>query len=266
MHTLADSQAAFARALTDPSAPAPEDIRRPGGDASDTPQTKRFDVYRNNVIVTAMDALGDTFPAVRTLVGDDFFRATARVFFEQSPMHSPLLFRYGESFGAFLDTFPPAGSVPYLGDVARLEFARLQAYHAADAAPLSIAALGEIPPETVAETRLKTHPSASLLRSRFPIVSLWGASSGLMSSDDVDMNRAEDALTVRPGLDVDTRILPPGGAAFLASLMEDQTLGEAAARGAESDADFDLSAHLAGLFETGIFIEAINSRSGCPSP
>ncbi|MEM1050216.1 MAG: DNA-binding domain-containing protein [Pseudomonadota bacterium] len=266
MPTLAESQAAFARALTDPSAPAPDDIQRPGGDASDTPQTKRFDVYRNNVIVTAIDALGDTFPAVRTLVGDDFFRATARVYLEQAPMHSPLLFRYGETFGAFLDAFPPASRVPYLGDVARLEFARLQAYHAADAEPLSIAVLGEIPPETVADTRLKVHPSASLLRSRFPVVSLWGASSGLLSSVDVDMNRAEDALTVRPGLDVNTRILPPGGAAFLAALMEDRTLGEAAALGAEADADFDLSAHLAGVFETGIFIEAIPSRSGFPSP
>lgn len=265
MRTLAESQAAFAKALTDPSTPAPDDIRRPGGDA-DAPQTKRFDVYRNNVTVTTIDALGDTFPAVRALVGDDFFRATARVYLEQSPLRSPLLFRYGETFGAFLDTFPPAGRVPYLGDVARLEFARLQAYHAADAAPLEIAALGEIPPETVAETRLKIHPSASLLGSRFPVVSLWGASSGLLSPDDVDMKRAEDALTLRPRFEVETRILPPGGAAFLAALMADRPLGEAAAKGAEAAADFDLAAHLAGLFETGIFIEANPPRSGSVSP
>lgn len=257
MRTLAETQAAFARALTTPSAPAPDDVQRPGGAESNAPQTKRFDIYRNNVTVAAIDALGDSFPAVRALVGDTFFRASARAYLDQSPPRSPLLFRYGATFGDFLDGFPPAARLPYLGDVARLEFARLQAYHAADATPLAIAALGEIPPDEVAAVTFEAHPSVCLIRSAFPVVSLWGASSGLLHSKDVDMNRAEDALTVRPDLDVDTRILPVGGGGFLAALLAGMTLGEAAEAAAATVPEFDLATHLAGLFEAGTFVRAV---------
>ena len=260
MPTLADTQAAFAKALTNPSDPAPKDIRRPGNGAPKATQTKRFDIYRNNVTVAAIDALGETFAAVRALVGDEFFRATARAYLDQAPLRSPLLFRYGDTFGDFLASFPPAAHVRYLGDVARLEFARLQAYHAADATPLGVSALGEIPPDEVAAVTLEAHPAVSLIRSTYPLVSLWGASSGLISSDDVNMGQAEDALTVRPALDVETRILPSAGAGFLAALLDGKTLGDAAEAGAAAASDFDLSVHLTGLFEAGTFV-----RVGLPS-
>lgn len=257
MSRLASSQSTFAQALTDPDRSAPTDVRRPG--SNQAAQTKRFDVYRNNVAVAAIDTLRDIFPAVLKLVGDEFFQATAQAYIDHAPPSSPLLFQYGDTFGAFLDDFPPAASVPYLGDVARLEFARLQAYHAADATPLAISALAEIPSDEVAAITLVAHPAVSLIRSRYPVVSLWGASVGLASSDDVDMACAEDALTVRPELDVDTLILPTGGANFLDSLLEGDSLGIAAEAGAAAEPDFDLSAHLAGLFDAGTF-ERIGER------
>ena len=266
MSSLAEGQAAFARALADPGRPPPPEIRRgpePGGDGA---RPKRFDVYRNNVTVAAVDALAETFPAVRQLVGDAFFRATARAYFEASPPSSPLLFRYGATFGDFLDGFPPAAGVPYLGDVARLEFARLQAFHAADATPVAISALGAVPPEAVAGATFEFHPSAALTRSRYPVVSLWGASSGLAAPEDVDMDRAEDALTVRPALSVETRILPAGGGDFIAALLGGATLGEAAEAGASAAAGFDLSPHLTGLFETGIVIRVVAPATPSATP
>lgn len=258
MRTLADTQAAFARALVSPDDPVPGEIRRPGLPETTAAQTKRFDVYRNNVVAAATGALGDTFPAVRALVGDEFFRATARAYLDATPPRSPLLFRYGATFGDFLETFPPAARVPYLGDVARLEYARLQAYHAADVAPLEIAALSAIPADEVAGVTFDIHPAVSLIRSSFPVVSLWAASTGLMSSDDVDVTRAEDGLTARPGLDVDTRILPAGGAAFVEALLDGRTLGDAAESAMAAEPAFELSEHLAGLFEAGVF-----TRAGC---
>ncbi len=255
--TLADSQNGFSEALFDASLEAPADICRPAGANADAPQTKRFDVYRNNVTVTAIDALADTFPAIRALVGDEFFQGAARVFFRQSPMRSPLLFRYGATFGDFLDGFAPAQKVPYLGDVARLEFDRLQAYHAADAEPLAISALGTVPQDGLVNLRVKAHPSVSLVRSRYPVASLWAASTGILSSDAVDMSKSEDALTVRPNLDVETRALPPGGGAFLAALLAGQTLGIAAEAGEAADQEFDLTAHLTGLFGAGTFVDVL---------
>ena len=257
MPSLAETQRAFASALTDPERSPPAEIRCPGGAPGFEGRMKRFDVYRNNVAVAAIDALADIFPAVLKLAGEEFFRAAARVFAGRSPPASPLLFRYGAGFGAFLDGFSPAGATPYLGDVARLEFERLQSHHAADAMPIGIDLLGEIPADEVSSVGLRPHPSVSLVRSRFPLVSLWGASTGRSSPDDVHMSRSEDALTVRPGLKVETRILPSGGGAFLGALLAGRTLGDAAGAGTRTDDGFDLSAHLAGLFEAGAFIEIL---------
>jgi len=250
MHALADSQAAFAAALTDPARDAPGDVRRPEAGSA---RTRRFDVYRNNVAVAAIDALADIYPAVLALVGEEFFRAIAKVFFEQERPASPVMHRYGANFAAFLDGFPPAQSVPYLGDVARLEFARLQAYNAADAEPLNIAELAGVPPDRVEHVILAVHPSAFLIRSRFPVVSLWGASAGLGAADDVDMSRPEDGLVLRPGEEVVTVSLPEGGAEFLAAVMAGRSLGDAAAEAAGAVAGFDLSVHLSGLFGAGCF-------------
>ena len=212
MPSLAETQRAFAAALTDPEQAPPAEIRRPGGAAGVKGRMKRFDVYRNNVAVAAIDTLADIFPAVLKLAGEEFFRAAARVFAGQAPPASPLLFRYGAGFGDFLDGFPPAASTPYLGDVARLEFERLRSHHAADAKPIGIDRLGEIPAGEAASVKLTPHPSVSLVRSKFPVVSLWGASTGQISPDDVDMNRSEDALIVRPGLEVETSSCLPAAA------------------------------------------------------
>ena len=219
--------------------------------------------------MAAIDALCDIYPAVQALVGDEFFRASARVYFEHTKPGSPVMHRYGADFGFFLDGFPPAQSVPYLGDVARLEFARLQAYHAADAAPLGIAHLGDVPADGIEDAVLTVHPSVRLVRSRYPVFSLWGASTGLLASEDIDMNRAEDALVVRPEFDVETLGLPPGGGEFLAAVMAGCSLSDAARQAATACPGFELHLHLAGLFEKGCFaglrsdVHASESRSGC---
>ncbi len=254
MPPLAENQGAFASALLDP-AKRPSGLCDTGGrDAPHGDGNGRFNIYRNNVAVAVIDALSDMFPAVERLVGAEFFRATARAYMQEVPPLAPVLFRYGSDFGEFLDRFPPASSVPYLGDVARLEFARVQAYHAADRTPIGIADLGAVSADAVEGVRLSAHPSVALIRSRFPVVSLWGGDTGGDTSRPVDLTRAEDALIVRPQLTVETRILPTGGFDFLDALLAGRTLGEAAGIAAAAAPDFELSEHLAGLFAAGVFI------------
>ncbi len=95
---------------------------------------RRFAVYRNNVMVSLIDALADTYPVTQALVGEEFFRAMAGVFARSRPPRSPVMAHYGEGFAGFIEDFQPAAGLPYLADVARLELLRVQAYHAADAA------------------------------------------------------------------------------------------------------------------------------------
>jgi len=261
-NTLADIQADFIDALKQPDTPVPAIIDKRGGHVA----KRRFDIYRNNVIAGLTGALRATYPAIETLVGGDFFAASARVYIDRHPPRSPLLFRYGGAFGDFLDEFPPASGTPYLGDVARLEWARLQAYHAKDATPLTIEALSScLQGSTQVDVDMSTlglglHPSVTLLSSRWPIVSLWAASVGLGGSDDVEMKRAERALVIRPSLDVETRLLPESAFTFMAALRDSQTLQEAVVAAMDAAADFSLADHLGGLFALGA-VSRIDERA-----
>ncbi len=84
-----------------------------------------------------IDALRTKFPATERIVGEEFFRAMARVFVIAHPPRSKILHTYGDDFGDFIAAFEPAAELAYLADVARLEAARTRAYHAADATPLT---------------------------------------------------------------------------------------------------------------------------------
>src|SRR3954454_10291366 len=153
--------AAFAPALLDPVRPAPEIVAGPNGKAPG----KRYDVYRNNVTVSLIDALAATYPAVQRITGTDFFRAMARFHVRATPPTSPLLFDYGRYFPAFIQAYPYAQSLPWLADVARIERAWLDAYHAADAAPLAAAALASVAPERLPVAVFAPHPATRIVRS-----------------------------------------------------------------------------------------------------
>lgn len=253
--SLSNIQAAFIASLRDPELPPPDSLSQPGGNLP----RKRFDVYRNNVVVSLIEALRASFPVVERLVGEEFFKATARAYIDREPPKSPLLFLYGQTLGDFLEGFPPAASVPYLGDIARLEWARLSAYHAADKAPLTIDKLGEVPPEQLAEVTFELHPSLALLSSRWPVFSIWAASSGLVSEDAVEMGRNEQLAVIRPEFEVDTRHLPEGGYDFIHALQGGATLGQATELAATRSSGFELALHLEGLFTLGA-VTGINNR------
>lgn len=252
MPPLADVQSAFARALQGPDESAPVDIRP----APDNGRSPRFDVHRNNRVSSIADQLLATFPAVHRLTGAAFFRAACTVFARRHPPRSPALIRYGQEFGSFLDRFPPAQAVPYLGDVARLEWARAEAYHAGDAEPVDIRCLAAISPARLAEVRVSLHPSLRLLRSCWPVVSLWSATIRPDSQVSVNMDTGENALVIRPDLEVEVRSLRPGLFSFVHALQRGEPIREAA-QTAGSDCDnFDLAPALQGLFGLGAVVSA----------
>ncbi|WNQ37918.1 HvfC/BufC N-terminal domain-containing protein [Bordetella pertussis] len=115
-------QAAFARALLDPLAPCPPGLRRAG----DADPAQRYAIYRNNVVASLIQALADTFPVCRELVGADFFHGHAHAYVARRLPRSPVLARYGGAFAAFVAAHAPAASVPYLADMARLEYLRVR--------------------------------------------------------------------------------------------------------------------------------------------
>ena len=212
------NQAAFAAALLDPDAAVPDGIVDPFG----RPAPKRFSVYRNNVASSLTRALEASFPTARKLVGEAFFGAMAVAFLRTHPPTSRLMMLYGDALPGWLETFPPVAQLGYLPDVARLDQAMRESYHAADAAALADADFQQLLGADIAGLRLQLAPSVRLVRSRWPVWSIWAANT---EGGHPPRPGAEDALILRPDYDPRPHRLPPGGGAFVAALLDGQALG-----------------------------------------
>lgn len=240
------NQAAFAQALLDPEAAVP------GGlvDSMGRPAPKRFSVYRNNVASSLTRALEAAFPTVLKLVGDEFFAALAVVFLRAHPPRSRMLMLYGDEMPGFLASFPPVAQLGYLPDVARLDQAMRESYHAADSAPLAEAEFQRLLADDIAGLRLTLAPSLRLVRSRWPVVSIWAANT---ENGPAPQPGPEAALVLRPAFDPRPHRLDPAGGAFVQGLLDGLTLGQSLdLAGAKLDLPAVLSVLVAGKAIVGV--------------
>ena len=242
-------QAAFAAALLDPALPCPAGLRAWNG----SDPSARLAVYRNNVVSSLIDALADTFPVVQQLVGPEFFRAMAGIFVRISPPRSRVLAHYGQAFPAFVESFGPAQALPYLADMARLEVARVTAYHAADAQAASSEAVGLAlaSGERIAELNVALHPSLSTLVSNHAVITLWAAHQTDGEIEPLVIDTPESAIVLRAGLDVLVLIAPDGCVPFVQALHGGCNLGQATAYATAAAPHFDLAATLSLLLGHG---------------
>lgn len=248
------TESLWAQALLDPAQGVPAGLTT----WNHSDPERRLAVYRNNVVVSLVDALSHTFPVAQQLVGEAFFRAMAQVFVRAHPPRTRVLTHYGQAMPDFMAGFAPAASVPYLADVARLECWRLQALHAADAQALDAAAIGEAlqDADTLPQLCCQMAPSLQVLQANCAAVSIWAAhqeGSGIELAA-VETDVPEAALIFRSDWDVMVLQVPSGVAAFATSLLAQKPLGEAIEAAHADDPEFDLSQALALLMRHGLLV------------
>ncbi len=254
---------AFATALGDPAAPPPATTHGRLG----APDSRRFAVYRNNVAVGLIGAIEARYPVSRRIAGDELFRAMARAFVRANKPRSPVMIAYGESFPEFVAEYlgcangidPARHGLAGIRDVARLENAWVEAYHAEDASVATVAELAALSPDCLAGTRIAFHPAARLVRFATPAASVWASAQDCDRPAALAEGPAEDALVTRPDYEVRVRVLPPLGLDFALPLREGATLIEALA--ALDDPAFDFGAHLVGLVESGAVASIIPGQA-----
>jgi Putative DNA-binding domain len=150
-------------------------------------------------------------------------------------------------------------AVPALPDVARLENAWVEAYHAEDASVATVGELGSLSPDCLPGTRIALHPAARLLRFATPAATVWASAQLSDGSVAPIEGLGEDALITRPDCDVRVRVLPPGGYDFFLKIREGATLIEAFT--ALNDPAFDFGTHLVGLVDSGAVASIIPGRA-----
>jgi hypothetical protein len=207
---------------------------------------RRIQVYRNNMLASLTDTLGAVYPVIRRLVGEAFFEYAAQDYIRSHPSRSGNLHDFGAHFPEFLEAFPSAAELDYLGDVARLEWAYHSAFHAADHPPLALDALVTVPPNEHGEIRFELHPSARLLASPLPVLRIWEVNQDNHADDQAVSLDAGGVrlLVIRRGLEVELQPLGEAEHAFLQAIHDGVRFADAHERAASLDGHFDLGATL----------------------
>jgi len=209
----------------------------------------RLNVYRNNVVVSLIDALSEIFPVTHSLVGDDFFRAMAKQYLQISPPTSPVISEYGEGFSDFIRQFEAAESLPFLADLAALEYNLLTLTHSEEQATLSHDQISEAfaQSDDPSILYLALPSTTQLLASPFSIGSLYHAhrNDGDLRLNQVAIYESEYLLLAKSHLVAQLHVISYEEASFFKHLMQSKNL-EQALPVSES---FDLGATLAKLIE-----------------
>ena len=257
MLSLADLQRAMATALLGGDAEAVSAGVAPDALAPEA----RLAIYRHHVRTSLTAVLKDAYPVVCRLVDDRFFDYAADAYIRAEPPAEPRLFVYGGGFADFLADFPPCHGLPYLPDVARLEWALHMAYHApAVHAPEGAALAGVLATLTGDETvRLvfAVDPSVRYLASPYPVDRIWCANQpGADPEASVELDAGSVHLEVRRTQDQAMfRSLPLGEWTLRARLAAGRSLEDSAAEASTADAELNLAGALRALFAQGLLVD-----------
>ncbi len=207
------------------------------------PAERYLQIHRNNVFASLTGALQSIYPVVTRVVGEGFLKYAADDFIRRQPPTSGNLHDFGRGFPEFLGRFPPARKLAYLPDVARLEWAYHEAFHAADAEPLDPRLLASIRPEHYGQLRFALHPSARLLASPYPVLRIWLVNQpGYVGEETVDLAEGGvSVLVIRRDAAVELQTLSEGDFTLLGALSAGHAFARACALALAAEPEFDLS-------------------------
>jgi hypothetical protein len=218
---------------------------------------ERLAIYRHNVLSNLRGALKDIFPVTRNIVGEAFFIHAADQFIAATPSRSGDLNRFGGGWADFLAAYIHAADLPYLADVARLEWAWHESFHAADAAALDLKRLGAVPAEAHGSLRFRLQPAVRLLASPYPLLRIWQVNQpGYADSLEIDWTAKGDSLLIyRESAEVVIRVMSPGAFRLLSALSCGAALEPAAEAAFGAEAHFDLQGFLIESAQSGIIVD-----------
>jgi hypothetical protein len=217
------------------------------------PAAARLAIYRHHALAALTDVLHATYPVVCRLVDERFFAYAGDRYIRRHPPTSPCLFEYGETFADFLASFPPCRHLPYLPDVARLEWAMNVARHADDVRPLDHHMLQRLDRCATPGLAFTFVPSLTSLESTWPIDTIWRANQPDAAEAFIDLTAGRTTLEVwRTGDDVVFRVLAPATWAFRQELIRGRRLVDAATCALTLEPSFDLDGALRTLLEDGV--------------
>ena len=219
---------------------------------------RRLAAYRRGVFGNLCNALSASYPVVSRIVGLPFFRQAARHYILANPSRSGDLNDYGEDFAAFIGEYPHARDLPYLADVARLEWMLQATLHAADSGPADLSVLASTPAERYGDLLFELDPASARLDSVWPLDDIWRVNqAAYVGAMEVDFSRRSRVLLRRERGVVRLESLNAGEAAFLDALAGRMPLALAATTALREDPSLEFGARLRRWIGSGLLHMAV---------
>lgn len=218
---------------------------------------RRIQVYKNNVYASLTQALNAIYPVVNRLVGDEFFYYIAKQYIPLHPSTSGNLHDFGGCFPLFIKSLQALEPLPYLSDVASLEWAYHQAFHGAHAMPLDLERLQKLPAQHDDALCFKLHPTCRLLKSDYPVLKIWQCNQESYEGDgEISLDQGGGALAViRPELEIEFHLLSAGDFMLLNAIKEGELFYKACERAVEVEPDMDIAASLHRHIQNKIIVD-----------
>ncbi|MFV2055334.1 MAG: DUF2063 domain-containing protein [Thiohalomonadales bacterium] len=215
---------------------------------------RRVQVYRNNVYASYTEALASIFKVSQQLVGEEFFQQLASLYIPEHRSINGNIHQFGHRFADFIEAQNTLSDLPYLADVARLEWAQHEAFHAPAATLRNIEDLSSVAEDTIDSIVFAPHPATRTVSSLYPILSIWRFHQqdiDELSTLNID-DRAESVLVARPQLEVELQELEYMEFALLSILMQLQTFARVCAKFSDQYPGNDVGAYLRALIQKNI--------------
>jgi hypothetical protein len=137
------------------------------------PAAERLDIYANMYFFRLRDALREDYPRLFEAIGDRRFHNLITDYLLEHPSRHPSLGHLGEALPRFVAEHQIGREFPWLGDLARLEWDRVEIFVAPDAVPLGREELAGLPQERAGEARFALVPACRVRRFEFDVARLW---------------------------------------------------------------------------------------------
>ncbi len=257
MHALTEIQTRFLATMISAAA---DTIRRNAllelldGDGRSI--SRRIQAYRRNVFANLCTALTLSYPLIRKIVGERFFVGAIQCYVQTHPSLSGDLNDYGGDFADFLSDYRDAQEMPYLADLARLEWQMQTLMLSADPSPPSekpFEALATTPPACYDQLVFHVNPARARMNSIWPLFDIWRVNQPGYDGDmRVDFTQSNQLLIWRQDAEMQIAQLDAADAALLDALVADQDLATAAEAALAIRPDFDLGAALQRWIAVGL--------------
>ncbi len=209
-------------------------------------------VYRNNYYISLTEALRSVYVSVDKLVGKGFFDFVAHGYIEAHPSRSGNLHELGGEFETYIGALEQAASVPYIADVAKLDWAWHRMFHAEDSNSLAIDVLVGYQHKDFGALCFQLVPACQILKMDYTVFGLWNHCReipGFESSDELSYENEQQFIMIyRSGLDVVVAMVSQAKALFIEKLREGMCLADVAELAMEVDTEFQLPDALQSLF------------------